>query len=150
MDMKNILRTTALSYLIAFLLVVSACKNSFPNKDDNKFREVEEIFESIPAYPGSQEINRSWDSKEIIARVGKTYHVDADYERIKQYYVETLERLSWRLAEERELRDWFGSFDGYEVTFSKGEFYAKLEYKGDKSEYGWDYALSVGWRYRGN
>lgn len=61
--------------------------------------------------------------------------------------METLERISWRVREERELKDWVGGLAGYELTFSRGELYAKLEYRGDKSTYGWDYALSVGWRY---
>ncbi|HWN99328.1 MAG TPA: hypothetical protein VNS63_08675 [Blastocatellia bacterium] len=51
------------------------------------------------------------------------------------------------MREERELKDWVGGLAGYELTFSRGELYAKLEYRGDKSTYGWDYALSVGWRY---
>ena len=117
-------------------------------KDDAKFREAQEIFDSIPKYPGSQEVRRSGGSKEVTASVGGTYRVDADYQKIKEYYLSTLERLSWQRGEERELKDWDGSFLAYELSFSKGEFYAKLEYRGDKSVYGWDYALSVGWRYK--
>jgi len=93
-------------------------------------------------------VRRSGGSKEVTASVGSTYRVDADFEKIKEYYLSTLERLSWQRGEERELKDWDGSFLAYEFSFSKGEFYVKLEYRGDKSVYGWDYGLSVGWRYK--
>lgn len=79
------LRFGALLVSFLLLLAVSTCKSSFQNKDDAKFQEVQRLFESIPKCPGSQELGRSWDSKELMARVGATYRIDAHYALVKQF-----------------------------------------------------------------
>ncbi|HEX5734531.1 MAG TPA: hypothetical protein VF131_16980 [Blastocatellia bacterium] len=138
--------------IVATLMIVGVLaaehitKQNSPNKDDTKLKEVEHLFTNIPVYPGAQEVHASWSSKERLAGVIKTYKTEAGFNELKQYYTETLPRLGWHFDGEKEIKDWWRDLGGRELIFQAGEYYVHIQYAGDKADYAWNYAVSVGWR----
>lgn len=116
-----------------------------PNRDDERFKEVEQLFRAIPVYPGSEEVTTSSSSKDRIARLGKVYKSNASYDELKRFYTDSLTRLGWQLERERQVKDWWSDFGGRELRFRDGEYYISIEYAGEKANNGWNYGISVGW-----
>ena len=145
-------KSIMVKFIVGALIIVGVLaaehitKQNSPNKDDTKLKEVEQLFTTIPIYPGSQEINASWSSKDRIAGLIKTYKTDAGFNELKQYYMETLSQRGWRFDQEREIKDWWRDLGGRELRFRAGEYYVHIQYAGDKADYEWNYAVSVGWR----
>jgi hypothetical protein len=137
--------------LIGILLIIGVNVAAYlsklysPNRDDERLKEVEQLFRAIPIYPGSEEVTTSSSSKDRIARLGKVYKTNASYDELKGFYTDSLTRLGWQPERERQIKDWWSDLGGRELRFRDGEYYISIEYAGEKANYGWNYGISVGW-----
>ena len=137
--------------LIGMLLIIGVnvaaylSKRSSSNRDNARFQEVEKLFQAIPIYPGSEEVDTSSSSKDRIARLGKVFKANASYDELERFYIDNLSGLGWHLESERQVKDWWSDLGGRELRFRDGEYYVSIEYAGEKADYGWNYGVSVGW-----
>jgi hypothetical protein len=133
--------------LLLLLFTISSCKQAFPNLDSSKFKEVERLDESLPAYPGAVKLNdKMWTSKPRSAHVSYGYRSDAGYDDLKRFYTERLKQSGWQFIGERGLYNWGEEYGGRALDFRNGEYSLVIEYAGSKAKAnGWDYAISVVW-----
>lgn len=57
--------------LVAVYVLADYTKEHSPNAGDAKLKEIDELFSSIPTYPGFQEVYNSWSSKDLLAMRGR-------------------------------------------------------------------------------
>ena len=129
-------------------LLLQGCKDSSANINEPRLVAVETEFYSLPVYPGSAELHTTRMFNGVVASFGKKYRSEDSYSDVRKFYVEELEARSWQLKTEEEQKDWDGSFLANELIFTQDDLEVYLEYRGDKSKSGWDYALNVRWERR--
>lgn len=136
-----------LLFAIGLLLPAVNCKHSSRNRDDVKFKEVQELFSTLPVYNDFQDIGGgSTYSKSKSASIHKHYRSQARFEDVKMFYSTHLTKNGWRLTKDRALKDWLQDLGGRELRFQKGEYRVVIEYIGEKaSDPDWEYGVSVGW-----
>ena len=107
--------------LIASVSILAKyCKDHSLNKDDAKLKEVDAVFAQLPIYPDFQEVAHSADSKDALARSGKSFRSAGKYDDVRSFYSTKLSASGWQLAKERNMTDWFRDFGGRQLTFRKG------------------------------
>jgi hypothetical protein len=138
--------------MVGIILIVTVSvwakysKDHSPNKDDAKLKEIDALYSQIPVYPDFQEVTHSGDSKDVSARLGKSYSSAGKYFDVRSFYSDRLTRSGWQLSRERNMTDWFRDFGGRQLTFQKGEYSIVIEYRGDKEPNpDWNYAIDVEW-----
>jgi hypothetical protein len=82
------------------------------------------------------------------AYVGVTYSSNLTYEAIRSHYDTETARRGWAPCGEKRSLDWFRDLGGVTRVYCKNELKAKLEYAGDRANYGWDYGFGVTWEVR--
>ncbi len=143
---------TVASKLIRLLItlltcvIAGACDSDGPNRDNSKLREIEQVWQTVPIYPGLVEVDQSSLSSGSEALVSKQYRSDASFGEVRRFYVEQLGGQGWRLVDDREVKDRGRNRGERQVEFRRGEFYLDVRYAGARRvELGWTYAIDVKW-----
>ena len=77
----------------------------------------------------------------------KSYRSSADFERVRQFYVNTLNQSGWRLSEEKISKSTSGDYAGSELVFKKADLQIVIEYVGSSlSDVQWNYSVNFVWR----
>ena len=124
------------------------CKRFSPNRDDAKFKEVQQLSSTLPVYSDFRSTGEgSTYSKSMVASIHKQYRSNARYEDVKKFYSTQLTQTGWRLVKETPLKDgWSQDLGGRELRFEKGQYSMVIEYIGEKAfDPDWEYAVSVVW-----
>jgi hypothetical protein len=116
-----------------------------PNKDDVKFKEIEQLWGDMPIYPGMVETNSSSNSAGRKAHLSKNYTSPAAYEDVKRFYIEKLTQKGWQFVQEKQLSDWGRDVGGRDLEFRNGEYELGVSYAGEKADYGWNYSVGIYW-----
>jgi hypothetical protein len=131
---------------LVWLFVSLLCSGCWSAKEDAaKLEEVKSVLARLPSYPGMQETNSSTTSGGGKAMISKKFRSDARYEEVKRFYVKHLEQDGWKIYGEKQLTDLGSDFGGYEIRFRKSDLSIAIEYAGEKTDYGWQYAIAVSW-----
>jgi hypothetical protein len=142
--MKHNSKLVAMAGLLASVfLLLAACKQLSPNKNDVMLKEVEVIASALPVHPSFQQTWSGSTSKSMLASVGRHYKSTARYDEVKNFYLTQLQNDVWKLKEDREL---VSSSGARVLTFSKEQYSIAIEYSGDKAvDPDWNYAINVTW-----
>lgn len=135
--------------LIRLLIVLlicwaaSACQSNESNIDPSKLQEIEQVWSTIPLYPGMVEVKRS-SSAESGVWVDKDFKSDAAFDDVRRFYMERLTQAGWQFVREQEVKD-RGRFKGERlVEFRKGFYQLDVQYSGErKAAVGWDYSIDI-------
>jgi hypothetical protein len=147
-QVKNRKAAKALIGLVVVALIpawIYVEKRLSPNANDAKLREVEELFDSIPTWPRSIELDVHRDSKAGLAGFSESYKFDGGFDEVGQYYKETLMQRGWAYRGEHHVKDWWRDLGGRELLFQKGEYEFTVFYYGEHSDSKSIYSLSCGW-----
>jgi hypothetical protein len=79
------------------------------------------------------------------AYVSRAFQSQADYDEVKQFYVERLTKDGWQMISEGPLKDWERDLGGRVLEFHKGDYKVTIEYSGGRADKGWEYSIGVGW-----
>ena len=133
--------------ILVFLLIVQYAKQHSPNRDDLKLKELQQLAAETKVFPGFLEIASSSSSRAIDAGVYKSYRSSADFERVREFYRDTLNQNGWRLSQEKVRQSPSGDYDGSELVFQKKDLQIVIEYTGnDLSSAQWNYSVNFVWR----
>ena len=100
-----------------------------PLKDDPKYKEMQQLYATLPVYPNSHESSDFGGSHGSFAYYGKYYEADLNYEELKRFYLEKLPSLGWEFDTEEEFSmSWFGKNEGKELNFLRGEYKVSVAY----------------------
>lgn len=145
MCFKRVLTLAAgLLCLVFMTLATPACFFS-PKEDRAKLEETKRIWATFPLHPAMQEVHSHTQSGFGKATIGKNFRCNERYENVRSFIVERLIQNGWKLNSERHLKDWGKDVGGIELEFQKADFEINIQYAGEKSDYGWDYGISVKW-----
>jgi hypothetical protein len=118
-----------------------------PSRAEFKRKEIDRLWSRVPVYPGMVETNNSSASGFDKAYVSKSFSSDTSYEEVKRFYLEQLAKEGWQLSNEKELKKLSGGVSGeVELEFRKGEYDLTIDYAPKDLNYGWNYAIAIGWR----
>ena len=135
-----------ISSKLAVLLVSLTMAGCFSlGQDSERLKEVKRIWTAFPIYPGMVEVNSSTASGFGKAYISKSFQCNASYEDVKRFYVERMSQAGWKLSGERHLKDWEVDVGGRELQFRKDSYQVTLDYAGERADYGWNYAIGIGW-----
>lgn len=134
--------------VLIFLVVALTYEARGPNADGSKLREIENFWREMPLLPGSTEVDTSSSSSGRKAIISKGYNSSANYDELKRFCLEPLTRKGWQLENERGVKDWGRDKGGMMLEFRQGEYKLTIQYAGEKSDYGWDYGISISWGVR--
>ncbi len=134
--------------LIALLIcsVVQACSDNEANV--HKLKEIEQLWTTVPIYPGMVEVSYSSPSEGEMT-IDRNYKSDAPFNEVRRFYTEKLTHAGWQVVGDTEVKD-RGRFRGERlVEFRKGEYELDLQYAGQrKADFGWDYSIDITWARR--
>jgi hypothetical protein len=134
------------AFVILFLLFVHWNKQSSPNRDDAKLKELQQISSEMPVPSSFSEVSTNFSSRGMDAGVYKTYRSPASYGDVKRFYSERLITKGWILRREKNHESWIIDTDGKDLEFQKGDMYIIIEYNGTKGNNSWNYAVNYVWR----
>jgi hypothetical protein len=99
----------------------------------------------LQVLPGATEMRstNSWKPGQALA--SRYYKASAPYAVIVAHYEAELAKQGWVRTGESRLRDWGRDLGGRTVEWRRNDFTASVEYAGERSAAGWDYALSLSW-----
>jgi hypothetical protein len=110
------------AFISAVLLLIYFGKQSSPNRDDEKLKELRQLAAEIFVFPGFRETATYESSRATDAGVYKHYSSLASYQEVVQFYSTMLSQRGWAISGERTLRTWFGiSSNNKTLTFEKGD-----------------------------
>lgn len=138
----------SLMFAIVVLAPSISCKRFSPNRDDVKFKHVQQLSSTLPIYPDFHDTGGgNAYSKSMVASIHKHYRSNARFDDVKRFYATQLKQTGWLLTKERTLKDgWSQDLGGRELRFEKGQYSIAIEYIGDKAvNPDWEYAVSVAW-----
>ena len=93
------------------------------------------------------EVNSATISSTGKAYVSKTFRSRASSDDVKRFYLERLSQNGWKIVDERQLKNWGRDVGGRELKFRRGDYEVTIEIAGEKSDYGWDYGIGIGWKH---
>lgn len=125
---------------LAILAYAWNLKETSPNSDDAKLREIQTLASLIPVFPGFNAAGSNTKSGYTAVDLTKYFNSTAEYKDVKEYYSRVLEQDGWTLA----LEDSFETSESQSLTFQKGEFSISLSYTNSSSVY--NYALDFVWQ----
>ena len=132
--------------LIVFAFINTACISS-SLENDPKYKEMQQMYSTLPLYPGSEEVHSGGGSKGFLAYVSRYYRASLSYDQLKQFYLEKMQGSGWKLADEKKSStSWFGDDGGKELEFIKGDYKVSVEHATKERNIGWDYAIMFEWR----
>jgi hypothetical protein len=131
--------------VISLLLLSCDSEKEGPNADGSKLREIEQIWDTLPQYPGTVEVANSKISTGKRAHRGKSFNSAANFNDLKQFYLERLSKTGWQLVEDRRMYDWGRDLGGHFLSFTKSEYKLSIQYAGESASYGWDYVIDIYW-----
>lgn len=141
---RDLTLTVRLSCLLFMTLVASSCFFS-PKEDRAKLEETKGIWATFPQHPAMQEVSSNTQSGFGKAHISKHFRCNESYDNVRSFFVERLTQEGWKLNRERQLKDWGKDLGGTELEFRKADFKINIEFAGEKSDYGWDYGITIGW-----
>jgi hypothetical protein len=106
---------------------------------------LENEFRAIRPLPAATALNYHASHKTQQALVSDTYRTSLAYEDIRKFYDAELAKNGWSFYMEEQMKDWGRDLGGKTARYCKEQYRADLQYGGEKSNYGWDYAFSVSW-----
>jgi hypothetical protein len=124
---------------LAVLLYVLHLRQSSPNLDDDKLREVQELSASLPVFPGFNQVATNSKSGYTSVDLTKYFYSNADYNDVKEFYFKILEKDGWVLSAE----DTSEAKGRRELTFKKGQFSILIFHSNASSVY--NYAIDFVW-----
>jgi len=130
--------------LLFMTLATSSCFFS-PKEDRAKLEETKNIWATFPLHPAMQENYSSTQSGFGKAYISKHFRCNESYDNMRAFFVERLTQNGWKLVNERHLKNWGKDVGGNELEFQKADFKINIEFAGEKSDYGWDYGITIGW-----
>jgi len=133
-----------LSCLLFTTLATLSCFFS-PKEDRAKLEETKRIWATFPRHPAMQEVYSNTQSGFGKAYISKHFRCNESYDNVRSFFVERLTQNGWKLNSERHLEDSGKDFGGVELEFQKADFQINIEFAGEKSDYGWDYGITIGW-----
>jgi hypothetical protein len=128
----------SLIFILAFLIIVQYAKQHSPNRNDAKLKELEQLAIETKVYPDFIEVASSTSSRSVDAGVYKSYRSSADFEAVKEFYLNALGHDGWNLSEEKAQS---------ELLFKKGAFWIVVEHtEASASAPHWNYSVNFVWR----
>jgi hypothetical protein len=125
MKQSKQIRACVIVTLFAFILP-AACQNP---ADRQRLVKLHEIASETPLYPDFKPIAESEGAKSTIADVTVSYRSSANFEDVKQFYVQKLTRKGWEMPEANQ----FGGYNSDDVLiFRKGEYEITVAYKDER------------------
>jgi len=109
-------------------------------------RQLEAEFHSIPSPPGAVGFDYSTSHKLKQALVVEKFKTSLDYKEICAYYNDQLSKHGWQLIRDEPSYDWSRDLGGRTLSYKKDDYVATLEYEGERSNFGYDFAFSMSWR----
>jgi len=135
------------AFVVILGLLAHWAKQSSPNQDDGKLKELQRLSSEMPVPSGLIETGTNVSSRGMDAGVYKYYLSRTGYEEVKKFYVEHLTGRGWALIREEDHESILIDTDGKGLEFQKGDMFITIEYAGSKTSMdGWSYAVSYVWR----
>lgn len=132
--------------VVALICAVPAACGGNRSTANSKFREIEQLWQTVPIYPGMVEVDRSSTSSSSEVIVSRKYQSDASFNEVRNFYVAQLVGDGWQLVDDREVKDRGRIRGERQIEFRRGEFYIDVRYAGARqAELGWSYAIDVEW-----
>ncbi len=91
------------------------------------------------------ETRHSATHKPHSALVTSTYSTAMSYPELRSYYDVELAAHGWTFIREQSDRAWGNDLGGFSAYYRKGVYTATLQFAGVKANYGWTYAVGLGW-----
>jgi hypothetical protein len=111
-----------IAFISAVLLLVYIGKQSSPNRDDEKLKELRQLSTELTVFPSFRETATYESSRATDAGVYKHYSSLASYQEVVQFYSTMLSQKGWTISGESTLRTWFGiGSNNKNLTFKKGD-----------------------------
>lgn len=139
---------TGIHLLLAllFCVVLCTCQSDGPIRDGSKLRELEQILEAVPVYPGMVEVDRSSSLSVDDVHASREYRSSDTFNDVKRFYREKLPQDGWQFVEDREVKDRGRIKRERLLEFRRGKYHIDIKYAGERvAELGWTYSVSVGW-----
>ncbi|SRR6266542_438605 len=139
-------KPSLLSFLIVAVAFMAMCEYERlgPNKDQQKSREIEQLWAEFPLYPGMVATSSASSSAGRKAYKGTSFRSSAPYEDVKGFYIEKLGAQAWTFKNEKRLSKWGRDRGGRELNWRKGAYELSIEYAGNDNR-DWDYGVSISW-----
>lgn len=104
-------------------------------------------YNLLQPLPGAIRNDLSSHNKTTSALVSAGYRSNKSYDEIRSFYIAEAEKNGWIFVDEETVRDWGQDLGGKTIHFRKGDYTLSIQYAGEKADYGWDFAVSLGWHY---
>lgn len=140
----NTFQSIFIALLFFVLINVTACENKNPIEDHARTNELINFFNEIPLHRSKTEKESQSESDGEHVSIARTYHSDASFEEIREFYLRELPRRGWQFVEEREVKD-RGRIKGERaLDFQKGNFVLSIQFAAERrDDLGWDYAIRI-------
>jgi hypothetical protein len=136
-----------IAFISAILLLVYFEKQSSPNRDDEKLKELRQLSAELSVFPDFRETATYESSRATDAGVYKHYFSLASYQEVAEFYSVMLTRRGWTISGDRTLRTWFGiGSNNKKLTFEKRDNIISIQCICDKpTDRGSQYSISFLW-----
>lgn len=141
------------AYIIGFALLIMLIGFVFYNTKGliiegvAKKEALMNEFKLLQPLPDAIQSNLYSHNKEMQAGVSAYYRSNKSYNEIRSYYIAEAAQKGWAFIGEDTVGDWGKNVGGKTINFRKGDYTLSIQYAGEKADYGWDFAVGLGWHY---
>ena len=137
-------RSRAVILVFVTVSVFNACRSNIPPADNPKYKEIENLWKTIPVYTGFNEVKTETPSTVAEAEIIKEYESNAGFAEVEQFYQGRLPSSGWAQVDERSIKD-RGRIRGERIlVFQKENYWLTIEFAGTRrAELGWNFAVRL-------
>jgi len=123
--------------LVFFVIAICGGCTPVPKNGESKLAEMRVMARELPTFPDFRKIDEYGGAKVSQANIGWVYKSSAEYEDVKQFYMERLASSGWYFVSENKKAIWFYDSGARTVTFQKSDIRLAIEFNG-RSRYSVD------------
>lgn len=137
-------RIRAAILVFVMISVFNGCRSAIPTADNPKYKEIENLWKTIPVYSGFIEGKTDTTSTTAAAEIIKEYESNASFADAEEFYRSQLPSLGWEQVDERDIKD-RGRIRGERIlVFQKENYWLTIQFAGElRTELGWDYSIRL-------
>lgn len=132
---------------ICFFAILFIAPNFNSEQMKESYTIIENNFVNIKNFPESELIKKNSIKKSNTVLISGNFKTEAQYEDIKNYYMDELKTEGWEYVSEHTPKDW-GKDKGLKaLDFKKDEMELEVFYITPKNqkEYGCNFSISINW-----